>query len=236
MSYRQSEPEEWQYPLPPTPYDTVRDSWLMKSTRLMAHGVMRNILRTYNNLEVIGAENVLFNWPCIITPNHSSHLDTIAVFAALPVTYVNRVCVLAAKDYFFKNSLISFGARLTANVIPIDRLSTEQRALFICLAKQREGKSILIFPEGTRAIDNHIGKFKEGSILLSRKTLSAIIPTFIRGTYESMPKSRRFPRPKKITIIFGEAVHYWDKQYLNLDNRQAALDLEQRVKTLTRKV
>jgi 1-acyl-sn-glycerol-3-phosphate acyltransferase len=223
---------EWSYPPPPTPYDTVRDSLITKGARKSSHFFMRNWLRVYNRLEIAGARNVIENWPCIIAPNHSSHLDTIAVFASLPISYVNRICVLAAKDYFFKNSFVSMGARLMANVIPVDRSGIEMRGLFICLSKLREGKSVLIFPEGTRGTGSAVGIFKEGAIALSRKSGIPIIPVCITGSRESLPKNSLFPRPRKIVVMFGVPVRYWDAPLAPPDNRQAAADLKERVLAL----
>jgi 1-acyl-sn-glycerol-3-phosphate acyltransferase len=226
---------EWNYAPPPTVYDTVRDSGLVRWGRSVVHAVVRVFIRSYNGLAVSGAPGVMENWPCIITPNHSSHLDTLAVFAALPKDCVNRTCVLAAKDYFFKNGAIALGARLVANVVPIDRINTEKRGLLICLSKLKEKRSVLMFPEGTRDTAGG-GQFKEGAVTISRLASVPIIPAFIHGTAESLPKSRRWPRRIPITVTFGLPVRYWEAPFDNLPAIEAAADLKMRVESIKKGV
>ncbi len=161
-------------------------------------------------------------------------MDTLAVFAALPKC-VNRTCVLAAKDYFFKNGAVALGARLVANVIPIDRVQTEKRGLLICLAKLREGKSILMFPEGTRDTAGG-GTFKEGAVTISRLARVPIVPAFIRGTAESLPKGRRWPKKVKISLGFGAPVRYWEDPFQAMTASEGAADLKERVGELKQRL
>ena len=222
----------WEYAPPPTPYDLVRDSILLKICRPFLHVITRLFLRYYNNLEVIGRENILDNQACIITPNHSSHLDAPIVFASLPFPRINHTYTLAAKDYFFNRWFVSFFARLIANVIPVDRTGIETRGLILCMSKIRKGNSILLFPEGTRSQNGRINQFKKGAILLSKKAHLPIIPAYIRGSFESLPKSRYVPKRKKISLYLDRPVQYWDGVYANMDDDNASRDLEERVRNL----
>ncbi len=225
---------EWKYAPPPTPYDLVRDSPLMRMARLGAHLILRWGVRHYNGLDVVNRENILANWPCIITPNHSSHLDTVAIVASLPSSSSNHTYALAAKDYFFRNPFIAFFARLIANVIPFDRTGGEKTGIKLALQKQEKGDAILIFPEGTRSTSGNMGQFKKEAVLLSRKAKMPIIPAYIQGTRESMPKSRSIPRRTKITVIFGQPVRYWEQPLSGLTDIEATQDLERRVQILSR--
>ena len=222
----------WEYAPPPTPYDLVRDSILLKMCRPLLHVVTRLFLRYYNNLEVTGRENIMDGQAYIITPNHSSHLDAPVVFASLPLLRVNRTFTLAAKDYFFNRWFVSFFARLMANVIPLDRTGSETRGLILCLSKIRKGNSILLFPEGTRSQNGQISQFQKGAILLSKKAQLPIIPAYINGSFESLPKSKYVPRRKKINLVLGQAVRYWDEVYAKMDDDGASRDLEERVRNL----
>jgi len=222
----------WEYAPPPTPYDLVRDSFLLTLSRPVLHVCTRLFLRYYNNLEITGKENIPGGQAYIITPNHSSHLDAPVVFASLPLLRVNRTYTLAAKDYFFNRWFVSFFARLMANVIPVDRTGSETRGLVLCLSKIRKGNSILLFPEGTRSRDGKINQFKKGAILLSKKARLPIVPAYIEGSFESLPRSRYVPRRKKISLLLGEVVQYWDEAYANMNDEDASRDLEERVRNL----
>jgi 1-acyl-sn-glycerol-3-phosphate acyltransferase len=223
---------KWDYAPPPTPYDHVRDSIVTKLTRLALHSIVHPFIHSFNKLTVINREVVLEHWPCIITPNHSSHMDTMAVFSSLPIKSVNRLFAVAAKDYFFRNGAIAFGARLIANVIPLDRTGTEKEGLQLSNAKLKTGNGIIIFPEGTRSLTGEMGQFKKGAILLSREAKIPVIPTYIKGTLQSMPKSANFPRPVKITVVYGKPLRYWEPPLDALESLDAARHLEQYVKTL----
>jgi 1-acyl-sn-glycerol-3-phosphate acyltransferase len=227
---------EWEYTPPPTPYDLIRDSIPIRLGRPMVYFIIRLVIRWYNKLQVIGRENVINNWPCIITPNHTSHLDSAVVFSALPLSYINNIFTLAAKDYFFNNAAVMFIARLVANAIPIDRTGTEIRGLRLCLLKQRQGKSILLFPEGTRKSGNTTGKFNKGAIILSRKSRIPIIPAFIKGASDSLPRGRVFPRRHKCAVIFGEPVFYSEDIWSNLEDTAITADLENRVRSLSQTI
>jgi 1-acyl-sn-glycerol-3-phosphate acyltransferase len=139
---------------------------------------------------------------------------------------------LAAKDYFFNNAAVTFIARLIANVIPLDRTGTEMRGLLLCFSKQRLGKSILIFPEGTRGPGNKMGKFSKGAIILSKKSRIPVIPAFIKGTSDSLPKGRIFPRRYECAVIFGDPVTYSEDVWSDLEDTTIIEDLENRVRSL----
>jgi 1-acyl-sn-glycerol-3-phosphate acyltransferase len=227
---------EWNYAPPPTPYDQVRDNILSKFGRITLHSILHPFIHSYNKLTVINQQSVLNNWPCIITPNHSSHMDTMAVFSSMPLKLVNRVFAVAAMDYFYRNGFIAFGSRLIANVIPLDRTGVEKDGLRLSLFKLKQNCSVLIFPEGTRSTTGDMGQFKKGSIILSREARIPIIPAYISGTLKSMPKSVKFPRPEKIGIIYGEPLRFWETPHEHYDAQDAATYLELRVKELKQKL
>jgi 1-acyl-sn-glycerol-3-phosphate acyltransferase len=223
---------EWEYAPPPTPYDLVRDSPLSKAGRLVVQFVLRRLIQSYNGLKIVNRENVLRNAPCIIAPNHSSHLDSLAIIACLPTSSTNRTFALAAKNYFFRNSFISFWARLAVNVIPIDRTGIEKRGLLLALQKLKLGNSLLVFPEGTRSTSFEMGEFKPGVIVLSRLSQKPIIPTLIQGTAQSLSKGKKLPRRVRINVTFGDSVKYWDSPLSSLTDTEAAQDLARRVRSI----
>ena len=227
--------ENWEYAPPPTAYDLVRDNIVIRAARLGLHLVFRGTMRLYHRHTANGAENVLDNMPCVITPNHTSHLDNIAVFASLPWRQVNRVCSVAAKDYFFENPVFALGARLIANGIPLDRTGANRRGLMMCARKLKAGGSIIIFPEGTRTKTGEVGRFKPGAVALCRGLKVPVIPTYLQGTFESMSRFNRFPRGRKITVTFGEPVRFWEGDLADLDHKAAAGFLEDRVRELQAK-
>jgi 1-acyl-sn-glycerol-3-phosphate acyltransferase len=227
---------EWEYPPAPTAYDLVRDNFLMRGARLLCHMLIRLIMRVYHRHRGVGSEHVLDHMPCIIAPNHTSNLDNIAIFAALPLGKVNRICSVAGKKYFFENPFLALVARLTANGIPLDHTGGNRRGLRMCARKLKEGCGIIIFPEGMRTKTGEVGRFKAGAVALCRGLKVPVIPTYLKGTFESMSRFMIFPRARRITVTFAEPVRFWEGELAELDHREAAQYLEDRVRELKAKV
>ena len=72
----------------------------------------------------------------------------------------------------------------------------------------KQGKKILIFPEGTRTLSGKPGKFKKTYAILSTELNIPIVPVAISGAYEAMSSgARKIKRGKKITVEFLPAIY-----------------------------
>ncbi len=152
---------------------------------------------------VYGRAHIPHNRNTIVVANHSSHLDMGFVRHALG-TYGEDIVSLAAQDYFFDKSPLrrAFFENLT-NLRAIDRKgglrATERQAAEILA----EGRTMLIFPEGTRSPDGEIHDFKPILGHLSLTYGVDILPVHIAGTRESMPKGSRLPSSRDIVARIG---------------------------------
>ena len=66
----------------------------------------------------------------------------------------------------------------------------------------KEGKNIVIFPEGSRTHDGELGDFKLAFAILSKELNIPIIPVCIRGAYEAWPRNRKFIHPRHIEVHY----------------------------------
>ena len=72
-------------------------------------------------------------------------------------------------------------------------------------AIMEQNNGLLIFPEGTRSVDGELQPFKSGFLsLLIYGEQVPIIPTYIKGTYQALPKGQNLPKKHPIQIVFGE--------------------------------
>ena len=136
----------------------------------------------------IGKENIP-KGPCIIASNHTSNLDAVL----LAVHTWEKKFYLAKKE-LFKNKL--FGSFLkTVGAIEIDRQSTDVGAIKNCMRVLKNGKKLVIFPEGTRNHndDMQLGQVKHGVSMFAIKAKVPIVPMFIA-------KQPRFWRKNKVVI------------------------------------
>lgn len=138
----------------------------------------------------IGKQNIP-KGACIISSNHTSNLD--AVLLAVH-TWEKKFYV--AKKELFKNKL--FGSFLkSVGAIKIDRQSTDVGAIKNCMKTLKEGKKLVIFPEGTRHENENmeLGEVKHGVAMFAIKAKVPVVPMFIA-------KKPRFWR--KTTVVIGE--------------------------------
>ena len=168
---------------------------------------VRRIYRSRFSFECFGLENIPQDKPYIITPNHASHLDTLTVITALG-QYSHRMWTLAARDYWFGNRFQGWFAHNCLNALPIERdgnFSQFLQDLRMANAVMEQNNGLLIFPEGTRSVDGELQPFKPGVLsLLIYGEQVPIIPAYIKGTYQALPKGQNFPKKHPIQIAFGE--------------------------------
>jgi long-chain acyl-CoA synthetase len=165
----------------------------------------RAVYAIFFRLRAEGREHLPEGRRYIIAANHASHLDSLAVLLAAGARG-RRLRVVGAKDYFFNTPLKSwfFGRLLRA--IPFDRYENFLDGLRSCRQALEQNDSLLIFPEGTRSTTGELQPFKLGLGVLAHELDVPVIPTYIRGAYDALPKGRWIPRPAAICVHFGAPI------------------------------
>lgn len=137
--------------------------------------------------------------------NHTSHMDTLAIIAALPHEARVNVKPVAAADYWGKNAFLSYLSQKGLNAVLIDRQpGTDKNALEPIFDVVRAGHSIIFFPEGTRSCQTLPGAFKSGLFRLSEAFPEVdLVPIYLENLHRSMPKGKHFPLPIICTIRIG---------------------------------
>jgi long-chain acyl-CoA synthetase len=153
--------------------------------------------------KVYGRAYIPHNRSTIVISNHSSHLDMGFVKYALG-TYGQEIVSLAAQDYFFEGGKWrrAYFENLT-NLAPFDRKGGLRQALRQASEIIDQGKTVLIFPEGTRSTDGSIHEFKPVIGHLALTHAVDILPVYLGGTYESWPKGRALPTRRDIVARIG---------------------------------
>ncbi|MDD4976453.1 MAG: lysophospholipid acyltransferase family protein [Bacteriovorax sp.] len=142
----------------------------------------------------------------IVVANHNSHLDTMSVLAAMPSSQLTKVHPVAAGDYFGKNKLTQFLTEFFINTLLISRNKSgaKNNALDDMDQLLKDGKSILIFPEGSRGEAEIMQDFKHGaSILLKKNPSIPFIPIFMKGMGKALPKGDPFLIPTECQVRIG---------------------------------
>jgi len=146
----------------------------------------------------------------IIVANHNSHLDTVTILSALPMSQITKVHPVAAGDYFGKNKLTTFLTEFFVNSLLISRNKNlaKRNALDDMDQLLKEGRSILIFPEGSRGEAEVVQDFKHGvSILLKKNPTIPFVPIFMKGMGKALPKGDPFLVPTQCDVKIGSPVY-----------------------------
>jgi 1-acyl-sn-glycerol-3-phosphate acyltransferase len=142
---------------------------------------------------------------CIVVANHSSHADTAVLLAALPPKA--KPVFGAAADYWFDVRVRRFIATSLAGVLPVRRNAEGSYATLLAAARPalKAGRTIVLYPEGTRSTDGTIGEFRSGALRLARECGVPIVPVAVTGTADVLPKGGRWsPAPMQVRI--GEPI------------------------------
>jgi 1-acyl-sn-glycerol-3-phosphate acyltransferase len=145
--------------------------------------------------------------------NHTSHIDTVALWSALPEALRAKTRPAAAADYWGTSPLKRYIALQGLNAVLIDRKRSDPdadplRPLYDALER---GESIIIFPEGTRTAQPLPGPFKSGLYHLAQRFPAVeLIPVYLENLHRSMPKGTFFPVPLICTVRFGAPLPRFD--------------------------
>ena len=174
--------------------------------RLCFHWFCKGLYKLYCPLNVSGRDN-LPREQFIICSNHCSHMDTTALIYATKLPR-QRFAAMAAQDYFFDTDKIHF-SRYLMNLIPVSRNANRKNiihCLRACRAHTTIGRNLIIYPEGTRSITGEMRIFKNGAALIAAQLGLPIVPAYIDGTYQALPKNHNVIKPHKINITFGHKI------------------------------
>jgi long-chain acyl-CoA synthetase len=164
--------------------------------------VIKIIFRVCFLLKVEGRENVKHTGAYLICPNHVSYLDALVVLSALPFKTVLNTFFVGYNQIFKKFFLRNLTKM--ARLIPIETSYNLVDALRTCAYVLTHDRSVCYFPEGQRSIDGEVKEFKTGVGILMKEINVPVVPAFIAGSFEAWPRTRKFPRFRRITIRFGQ--------------------------------
>jgi 1-acyl-sn-glycerol-3-phosphate acyltransferase len=140
--------------------------------------------------------------------NHTSHIDTLAIWSSLPRALRRRTRPIAARDYW-GTGLKKYIATRGFGAVLIDRTRGDPAAdpLEPLRAALREGDSLIIFPEGTRGASATPAAFRSGLFRLAGEFPAVeLIPVYLENLHRSLPKGALLPVPMVCTVRFGAPI------------------------------
>ena len=159
------------------------------------------------DVQVVGRAHIPSNGRFIAAANHCSHMDTPVVLHALGAGGEGMV-TLAAKDYFFDTPLKERLARQLTNLLPLDRNGGAAGGLEEAGRALEAGRSLLLFPEGTRSRDGRMAPFRPGVGLLALRHRMDVLPVHVDGTHAILPKGAVLPKGRRVQVRIGRPLAY----------------------------
>ncbi|MDA2893970.1 lysophospholipid acyltransferase family protein [Mycolicibacterium sp. BiH015] len=174
----------------------------MKPASILRHWLWRTVCAMSGGLTVTGRWHTAGG--CVVVANHSSHADTAALLAALPPAA--QPVFGAAADYWFDVPLRRFIATSLAGILPVRRSGGAGGGNYTALLAAagpalKAGRTVVLYPEGTRSTDGAVAEFRSGALRLARDCGVPIVPVAILGTAAVLPKDGPFsPAPMQVRL------------------------------------
>lgn len=150
--------------------------------------------------------------PCIVIANHQSHMDTLVLYTALPERIKAHLYFGAAEDRWFvkgrrKLVLQPWYQSLVLGNFPIRR-GGGSAALEYAGWLLNQGRHVAIFPEGTRATSEALGRFRAGVALLALAQDVPVVPVYLSGLKAMRPKGQLEVNPGPACAEFLAPVRF----------------------------
>ena len=166
--------------------------------------VSRIVFLTYFRSQAFHSDKVPLEGRLILAGNHASFLDP-----PLIGSMVKRRVYFLARQSLFKLPIIR-QALHGMNAIPVDRDGRSGAGLKVALKTIEREQCLVLFPEGTRSLDGARQPVKSGLGMMVVKTKCRVTPVRVVGTQEAYGRTQKFPRPKKVSVHYGDLLDFTD--------------------------
>jgi len=179
---------------------------LLRLANYIVYGTTYHLFKTiyhvFFRIEIRGRQNMPQSGACILAANHASFLDPpiVGTSHSREMYYFARSTLM---DTPFTRILFKL-----LNCIPVNRESLTLSTLKAALAVLKAGHPLLLFPEGTRSPTGELQEGKMGLGLIAHKARVPIVPFYIHGSYDILPKGSKWPRFNKLRVNIGKVMNF----------------------------
>jgi 1-acyl-sn-glycerol-3-phosphate acyltransferase len=176
------------------------------------HRVIPPVAKAIWRPTVRGLENVPSTGGVILASNHLSFIDSVVI----PVVVKRKVVFLAKSDYFTGPGVKGALSRAWfegLGMLPVDRDDAKAAlaSLDVALEVLGRGEAFGLYPEGTRSRDGRLYRGRTGVAHLALTAGVPVVPVGLLGTPEIQPVGTTLPRLAKVSVTFGEPLHFHDR-------------------------
>ncbi len=183
-------------------------------------GVGIVLLKVFYRVQATNREWIPRKGPLIVAANHFSYMDPIVLQSVFP----RRIYFMMTELYYEGRGKWFFKLLRCINV---KQEGANITALREGIEVLKRSEVIGIFPEGGVSKEGLLQEGNPGIGFLIKKSGAPVVPAFISGTYEALPKGKIIPKIAKIKVIFGKPMVFGNMQ----DSRD-----KKRVEEITRQI
>ncbi len=146
-------------------------------------------------VSVSGKEYIKPGTSYVVTPNHTSAIDIYLLYG-----YFDRPFKWVMKGALRKIPVVGWACEKAGFIFV--NLAKPMEVVYYAESAIKDRYSIIIFPEGTRSEDGRVGRLKKGAFRIAGDTGAPILPVYIHGAYDVLPKHGFWPRPGRLELKF----------------------------------
>lgn len=182
----------------------------------------RSMFRALFGFRVVGREKLILEGPVLIAANHESFLDPPLIGAV----YRQQLTMLARKTLF--RGIVGVLCR-SWGAIPVDQDRPDMSSLKSIVRRIREGKKVLIFPEGARTLDGKLGEAQPGIGLIVAKSGAVVQPMRICGARAALPRGSARLKLERISVRVGDPIRFTADELKRAKGRDGYQGLADRI-------
>ena len=171
-------------------------------TYWFCHFLINIYMRTLGRLKLTGKDKIPIEDGLIIASNHIAGADPFLLGAAVP----RELWFMAKKELFEPFLLGRFIKKV--NAFPVNRFGFDLEVVKTSISLLKQGKALIMFPEGTRSKDGQIMEGKIGVGMLAHKAGVPIVPVYMENTRKAW---WNIFLGKRMEISFGDVI---DKEWI----------------------
>lgn len=169
---------------------------------IIARFILYILCRIFLGYRIYGKNKVPKKGGVIIASNHASYLDPIfaGVGTYRPLHFMARESLF--RNFFFGNLI------WMVHAFPVKRNFQDVGAMREAVLRLKKGKALLIFPESTRTLDGNLQEARAGISFLAHSAKVPVVPAYIKGSFQVLPKGAKRIKRVPVTISFTEPLNF----------------------------
>lgn len=165
---------------------------------------LKTCMSAYNHLTISGAENIPVQGPYIIAPNHQSVIDAPLTLGGLSWEAIKNSYFYATEEHI-QHPFLKFMAGRN-NIVIMEKKNLKNSILKLGKVL-KQGKNVVVFPEGSRTHDGQLDEFKKMFAILSKELNVPIIPVTLNGAFKALPRGTRILKPYPVEVTYHKPIY-----------------------------